>query len=53
MQMECGKGGWYTYVKQRRIVGDLLAFKVDSKFDVVLIDRKKKSAISLSIFLCV
>ena len=47
------EGGWYTYVKPRRIVGDLLAFKVDSKFDVVPINRKQKCAISLSIFLCV
>jgi hypothetical protein len=40
------EGGWYTYVKPRRIVGDLLAFKVDSKSDVVLIDQKQKFAIS-------
>jgi hypothetical protein len=24
------EGGWYTYVKPRRIVGDLLASKVDT-----------------------
>lgn len=43
------EGGWYTYVKPRRIVGDLLAFKVDSKFDVVpLIENKNVLSVCLS-----